>query len=106
MKKLVIALLFGTVLSAQAQKNVLLESSFWQGKPDVGQVKAEIEKGNSPSQFNSNSFDPVVLAINAQAPNETIKYLLSQPGNEVSKITHDSRIYLHWAASRGNVELM
>ncbi|WP_138994919.1 ankyrin repeat domain-containing protein [Larkinella sp. C7] len=106
MKKLLIALLFGTVLSAQAQKNVLLEPSFWQGKPDVSQVKAEIEKGNSPSQFNSNSFDPVVMAINAQAPNETIKYLLSQPGNEVSKITHDSRIYLHWAASRGNVELM
>ncbi|RCR71044.1 ankyrin repeat domain-containing protein [Larkinella punicea] len=106
MKKLLIAILFGTVLSAQAQKNVLLEPSFWQGKPDVSQVKAEIEKGNSPSQFNSNSFDPVVMAINAQAPNETIKYLLSQPGNEVSKITHDSRIYLHWAASRGNVELM
>ncbi|MGM9512257.1 ankyrin repeat domain-containing protein [Larkinella sp. GY13] len=106
MKKLLIALLVGTALSAQAQKNVLLEPSFWQGKPDVSQVKAEIEKGNSPSQFNSNSFDPVVMAINAQAPNETIKYLLSQPGNEVSKITHDSRIYLHWAASRGNVELM
>lgn len=106
MKKLFVALLVGISLSAQAQKNVLLESSFWQGKPDVSLVKAEIEKGSSPSQFNSNSFDPVVLAINAQAPNETIKYLLSQPGNGVNKITHDSRIYLHWAAIRGNVELM
>ncbi|MFC5412420.1 ankyrin repeat domain-containing protein [Larkinella bovis] len=106
MKKLFVTLLVGLGLSAQAQKNTLLESSFWQTKPDVSQVKAEIEKGNSPSQLNANSFDPVVMAINAQAPNETIKYLLAQPGNDVNKVTHDSRIYLHWAASRGNVELM
>ncbi|GAB3935668.1 ankyrin repeat domain-containing protein [Larkinella terrae] len=106
MKKLFVAILVGLTFSAQAQKNVLLESAFWQGKPEVNQVKAEIEKGNSPSQFNAASFDPVVMAINAQAPNETIKYLLAQPGNEVNKITHDSRIYLHWAAIRGNVELM
>lgn len=106
MKTIVIALLIGISLSAQAQKNVLLEQSFWQGKPDMAQVKAEVEKGNSPSQFNPNSFDPVVMAINAQAPNETITYLLSQPGNAVSKLTHDGRIYLHWAAYRGNVEIM
>ncbi|RRB04819.1 ankyrin repeat domain-containing protein [Larkinella rosea] len=106
MRKLLIVLLVGIAVSAQAQKNVLLEPSFWQGKPDVNQVKAEIEKGNSPSQFNPASFDPVVMAINAQAPNETIQYLLTQPGNDVNKITHDSRIYLHWAAIRGNVELM
>ncbi|QHV96993.1 ankyrin repeat domain-containing protein [Spirosoma endbachense] len=106
MKKIIIAILAGIAFSAQAQKNVLLEQSFWQGKPDVAQVKAEVEKGNSPSQFNSNSFDPVVMAINAQAPNETIKYLLSQYGNDVNKITHDSRIYLHWAANRGNVDIM
>lgn len=106
MKKVAIALLLGISLSAQAQKNVLLEQSFWQAKPDVSTVKAEVEKGNSPSQFNANSFDPVVLAINAQAPNETIKYLLSQPGNDVNKVTHDSRIYLHWAAFRGNTEIV
>ncbi len=106
MKKLIIALLVGSSLAAQAQKNVLLEQSFWQGKPDVSQVKAEVEKGNSPSQFNPSSFDPVVMAINAQAPNESINYLLAQPGNDVNKITHDSRTYLHWAANRGNVEIM
>ncbi|MBD2757285.1 ankyrin repeat domain-containing protein [Spirosoma validum] len=105
-KKIVFALLVGIAFSVHAQKNVLLDQSFWQGKPDVSQVKAEIEKGNSPSQFNPASFDPVVMAINAQAPNETIKYLLAQPGNDVNKITHDSRIYLHWAAMRGNVEIM
>ncbi|AUD07369.1 ankyrin repeat domain-containing protein [Spirosoma pollinicola] len=106
MKPLLIALLVGISISAQAQKNVLLEQSFWQSKPDVGQVKAEVEKGNNPSQLNPMSFDPVVMAINAQAPNETISYLLSQPGNDVNKVTHDSRTYLHWAANRGNVEIM
>ena len=106
MKKLLSAVLVGFALSAQAQKNVLLEQSFWQNKPGVDQVKAEIAKGNSPSQFNPASFDPVVLAINAQAPDETIKYLIEQPGNDVNKITHDSRNYLHWAAFRGNVALV
>ncbi|GAB4019722.1 ankyrin repeat domain-containing protein [Spirosoma koreense] len=106
MKKLVIALFACLSLSAQAQKNVLLEQSFWQSQPGVNQVKAEVEKGNSPSQFNPMSFDPVVMAINAGAPTESINYLLAQPGNDVSKITHDSRTYLHWAANRGNVEIM
>jgi ankyrin repeat protein len=106
MKKLFSAVLVGLALSAQAQKNVLLEQSFWQSKPGVDQVKAEMAKGNSPSQFNPSSFDPVVLAINSQAPNETIKFLVEQPGNDVNKITHDSRNYLHWAAFRGNVEIV
>jgi ankyrin repeat protein len=106
MKKLLTA--FGVLfsLAAHAQQNVLLEQSFWKTSPDVNAVKAEIAKGSNPAQFNSGSFDPVVLAINAQAPNETIKYLLAQPGNEINKITHDSRNYLHWAASRGNIEIM
>lgn len=106
MKKLFIA--FATVisLSAQAQKNTLLDQSFWQNKPEVSLVKAEVEKGNSPSQLNPSGFDPVVMAINSGASNELVKYLLAQPGNEVTKLTHDGRIYLHWAASRGNVELM
>lgn len=106
MKQLLSLALVGVALSVQAQKNTLLEQSFWQGKPTADQVKAEVEKGNSPSQFNPSSFDPVVLAINTQAPNETIKYLLAQPGNGVDKITHDSRNYLHWAAFRGNLDIV
>ena len=106
MKTLFSTLLVCVALAAQAQKNGLLEQSFWQTKPGVDQVKAEIEKGSNPSQLNPNSFDPVVLAINAQAPNETVKYLLEQPGNPVDKLTHDGRIYLHWAAYKSNVELM
>lgn len=105
MKKLFTAVLLIIAAAAQAQQNRLLESSFWQGSPDVEAVKAEIAKGNSPSQMNPSSFDPVVLAINSGAPNASILYLLEQPGNEVDKVTHDSRIYLHWASSRGNIEI-
>jgi len=111
MKKLLIAIFTFVSVSAistgvQAQQNALLEQSFWKNSPDVNAVKAEIEKGSNPSQFNGNLFDPVVMAINAGAPNPTIEYLLSQPGNGVDKLTHDGRIYLHWAAMRGNTEVM
>ncbi|CAM3940002.1 ankyrin repeat domain-containing protein [Mucilaginibacter galii] len=106
MKKLLIAVSAFISFSAQAQTNTLLEQSFWQGQPNVTQVKAQVEKGSNPSQFNAMSFDPVVMAINAQAPTETIKYLIDQPGNNVDKLTHDGRTYLHWAANRGNAEVL
>jgi len=109
MKKLLTAIftfMSAATILAQAQHNILLEQSFWKTSPDVTAVRAEIEKGANPSQFNGNLFDPVVLAINAGAPTPTIEYLLTQPGNTVDKLTHDGRIYLHWAAMRGNVELM
>ncbi|WP_158827580.1 ankyrin repeat domain-containing protein [Mucilaginibacter lacusdianchii] len=106
MKKILITISAFISLSAYAQKNTLLDQSFWQNKPDVTQVKAEVDKGNSPSQLNGMSFDPVVIAINAQASTETIKFLIDQPGNDVNKLTHDGRTYLHWAANRGNDEVV
>ncbi|WP_374950440.1 ankyrin repeat domain-containing protein [Mucilaginibacter sp.] len=106
MKNLFTLLLLVGALSSQAQQNKLLDQAFWKSLPDANAVKSAVADGNSPSQFNGNSFDPVVLAINAGAPNESIEYLLSQPGNEVTKPTHDGRIYLHWAANKGNVELV
>jgi ankyrin repeat protein len=106
MKKILIAMFALSALAAKAQQNTLLSPAFWQGKPDVAAIKAEIDKGNNPSQFNAMSFDPVVMAINADASSQAIFYLLSQPGNEVGKITHDSRNYLHWAAIKGNTEVM
>ncbi|MBW4361631.1 ankyrin repeat domain-containing protein [Flavobacterium taihuense] len=92
-------------VSAQ-QKNTLLEQSFWKTAPDVASVQAEIAKGNNPSASNDRSFDAVVIAINNDAPNATIKFLLEQPGNGVNKPTHDNRIYLHWAAGKGNQEIV
>lgn len=110
MKKILTALLALAAFTAQAQQqqqaNRLLEAAFWQTSPTVDAVKAEIAKGSNPSQFTGNMFDPVVTAINANAPVETVKFLIEQPGNDVNKLTHDGRIYLHWAASRGNVELV
>lgn len=107
MKKPLFVVIFAlSSVFAGAQQNTLLSPPFWQGKPNVAQIKAEVEKGNSPSQLNGASFDPVVMAINADAPTDAIKYLLTQPGNEIGKLTHDSRNYLHWAASRGNAEIM
>lgn len=106
MKKLIIAVTALISFSAHAQENTLLQQDFWKNQPDINVLKAEVQKGNSPSQLNPMSFDPVVMAINSGASTESIKYLLDQPGNDVNKITHDSRTYLHWAASRGNLEIM
>jgi ankyrin repeat protein len=99
------ALLTTLFVSAQ-QKNTLLEQSFWKTTPDVTTVQAEIAKGNNPSESNDRAFDPVVLAINNDAPNATIKFLLEQPGNGINKSTHDNRIYLHWAAGKANLEIV
>ncbi|WP_028298529.1 ankyrin repeat domain-containing protein [Olivibacter sitiensis] len=106
MKTLFIAAFTALAFSAQAQENILLDQKFWQGKPGVAALQAEVAKGASPSQLNPMSFDAVVMAINNEAPVESIKYLLAQPGNDVNKLTHDGRNYLHWAASKGNVEVM
>jgi ankyrin repeat protein len=98
--------LAATFLVSAQQKNTLLEQSFWKTSPDVTAVQAEISKGNSPSASTANAFDATVMAINNDAPAATIKFLLEQPGNEVTKSTHDNRIYLHWAAGKGNLEIV
>jgi ankyrin repeat protein len=106
-KNLFISFALATTFFVSAQqKNTLLEQSFWKTAPDVAAVQTEIAKGNSPSASNDRSFDAVVIAINNDAPAATIKFLLEQPGNEVNKSTHDNRIYLHWAASKGNLEIV
>ena len=106
MKKLAVVFFAILSLSSQAQTNVFLDQSFWKSNPDTTAIQAEIAKGNSPSQLNANSFDAVVTAINANTSTQNVKFLLSQKGNEVNKLTHDGRTYVFWAASRGNVELM
>ncbi|RPD43486.1 ankyrin repeat domain-containing protein [Paracnuella aquatica] len=92
--------------AAPAHQNTLLNQSFWQAAPDVAAVKAEVAKGHSTSEMNAGSFDPVVLAINAGAPTETILYMIEQNGNDVNRITHDSRTYIFWAANKGNTDVM
>lgn len=106
MKKLLIVSISFLSFTIQAQKNTLLERSFWKTNPTIAVVEAEIKKGNNPAELNSNAFDPTVLAINEQASNDVIKFLLSDKGNDVNKITHDGRTYIFWAAYRGNTEIM
>jgi ankyrin repeat protein len=93
-------------LAASAQTNVFLDRAYWKTAPSVASIQAEIQKGNDPSELNSTNFDPVVLAISEKAPNESIKFLLSQKGNDVNKLTHDGRTYIFWSATAGNTELM
>jgi len=95
-----------TLFVSAQQKNTLLEQSFWKNSPNIETVKAEIAKGNNPAEANVNAFDVTTLAINNDAPVATIKFLIDQPGNSITKLTHDNRIYLHWAAYRGNTELV
>jgi ankyrin repeat protein len=107
MKYAILGLFLFVSLAIQAQqKNVFLDPAFWQTKPGPEAIKAEIEKGNNAAEFNPANFDPVVLAINGGAPNESVKYLLEQKGNDVNKLTHDGRTYIFWSASKGNTELM
>ena len=105
MKEILFAafLLSTTILNAQ---NSLLEADFWKKNPTISTVEAEIKKGNSPSEANSRNFDATTLAINNDAPLETILFLVKQKGNGVDKLTHDGRLYLHWAAYKGNVDLV
>ena len=106
MKKLLFPLLLVIALAANAQQNPLLDQAFWRNNPNVDAVKAEIAKGNDPFQSNASAFNPVVMAINGNAPLDVVKYMLELPKADINAITHDSRSYLHWAAMRGNVELI
>ena len=107
MKKIFLAALLLSALYGKAQNNnSLMNADFWKGSPNLDAVKTEIAKGNSPSKSNAASFDPVTTAILNKAPNDVIKYLIEQEGNSVTKKTHHSRSYLHWAASTGNLELV
>lgn len=98
-------LMLSTSLVAQ-QKNVFHDQNFWRTSPTLATIQAEIQKGNSPSAMSANDFDAVSMAINNNASTEVIKFLFEHEGNSISKTTNHSRTYLHWAAARGNAEIV
>lgn len=93
-----------TFTSLAQQKNVLAERAFWNENPNLETVKQKITEGNDATALNDNGFDATVYALIAKADNNIINYLLSLKGNPIDKRTHDSRIYLHWAAYSGDVQ--
>ncbi|MEM7380694.1 MAG: ankyrin repeat domain-containing protein [Bacteroidota bacterium] len=100
-----LTLLCTAFLSAQ-NKNPFLERAYWTNNPTIAEVKEQIEKGSDIAELDSNSFDAVSWAFIEKVDNETIKFLLSQEGNGVNKLTHDGRTYIFWAAYKDNLEMM
>lgn len=106
MKRIFIAAsLLMTILQVRAQDKAIVSREFWQQSPDLETVKAELAKGFSFSEAHGMA-DPVVMAINNNASAATIQFLLDQPGVEVNHVTHEGRIYLHWATNKGNAEVV
>ncbi|MDO6601490.1 ankyrin repeat domain-containing protein [Arenibacter palladensis] len=105
-KKLVYLILLISIFQATAQENVFLSRDYWKNGPSLEQVKSDHAHGNDPAQLNTYAFDAVVYALLEKVDDEVIQYLLSQKGNSVHKKTHDSRIYLHWAAYAGQTSIV
>lgn len=107
MKKIFfISLMLATASLSAQQKNTMLDQSFWKANPDVAAVKAEIAKGNNPAESNQRNMDVTTTAILGGASADVVKFLVDQPGNSVDKITHEGRTYLHWAAMKGNPQVV
>lgn len=102
-KLLLKALLICGFLSGQ---NVFLKRAYWKSNPSLEQVNADVKAGNDATDLNRNAFDATIYALLEKADDDVIKYLLSLEGNPIDKKTHDSRIYLHWAAYAGQVEIV
>lgn len=102
----IITLLLVTVHNFCVAQNIFLECEYWQEKPSLDLVKADIKKGNDPTELNAFSFDAISWAFIEKVDTEVIKYLLTIPGNDVNKRTHDGRTYIFWAAYKGNLPMM
>jgi len=106
-KKIALMSMFFLSIAAVAQdNNIFLNRSFWKDNPDLETVKKKISECNDATELNGNAFDATIYAILGDTDDDVIKYLLSLKGNPVDKKTHDSRIYLHWAAYAGNVDIV
>lgn len=99
---LAIALASMTFVNAQTSKIKILNREFWQTKPDVTTVKAELNGFKFADVTNGD--DPLSLAISNDAPIEVIKYLADQPGIDFQRNIREGRTYLHAAASKPNAE--
>jgi len=106
LRSIIILFLLSTSTLFAQSANEFLNPEFWKSNPSVALVDQKIAEGNSISELTRNAFDPVCYAILEGSDVATIQHLLSKLGNDVNKITHDSRTYLFWAAYKSNLELM
>lgn len=105
-KVLLFAMLFMSIIAVAQQENIFLDRSFWKSNPNLETVKQKITEGNDATALNKNAFDAVIYALLEKADDNVVKHLLSFKDNSVDKKTHDSRIYLHWAAYAGQIEVV
>lgn len=87
-------------------ENIFHDYEFWKQQPSLDLVKQKVKEGNDPVKQNQGAFDALSYAIMTNNSVATIDYLLSIPGNDVNKLTHDGRSYLIWAGYAGNLELI
>jgi len=102
MKRIFASAFLLAALHAGAQENALLDRDFWVNKPDVTAVKAELAKGFDFKNL-AGTADPILLAMNSEAPIEVIRLLIDQPGVDLKRTLMEGRIYLHIAAQKDNV---
>ncbi len=93
-------------MAQTSEANTFLDRNFWTPTTSIEIIKAEISKGNDLAGANGGNFDAFYFALNANVPNEVLKFIVDYPGNGPHKITHDGRTNLFWSAYKGNVEMV
>ena len=105
-KPFVSIFLIAVNVNLTAQENKFLQREFWNSNPSIAEIDALIAEGNDITERNAAFFDGPTYAILQKVDPETIAYIISKEGNGVDKLTHDGRIYLHWAAYSGNKKVV
>lgn len=104
--KLALTLLLVFTGASLFAQNVFHNRDFWATKPSIDVVKQKMAEGNNILEMGPGGWDGPLLAIMADAPYETIKFILDQPGINVNVVTHHSNNYLMWTTQKGNLEVM
>lgn len=102
MKRIFIAASLFFALQVSAQDAALVTRGFWEAKPNVETVKAQLAKEKFNFQEVTTGDDPLSLAISNDADIAVIKFLAAQPDVDFKRGIHEGRTYLHAAASKGN----
>ncbi len=92
-------------MAQEGGQNPFMDREYWASHPSIADIDVKIAEGHSITKANRGGFDPTTFAIFGGNPVSTINHLIEN-GNDVNKRTHDSRTYIFWAASRGDLAIM